>query len=332
MEKHVKSAALAAWLVPFAAEHIFRTTGQIQSSTSFRKYEQIFRACFAPDVSKYMEADVLYHKALHWISPARVWAVLKEAKDEDRIPEAIRLRMTSAPAGTALITTSRAVLDSMKRMEFYAKMESMNIADFEKIFKVDRLIREDPPGCHIVPSAYGRAALNTDDRKEVEDAKREAKKAALVTKAFVDAMLGKDSLATQQVLNKYAEMNPFLYERCKKFFRSIHKIRCNKKLRKYILALQLYSQRFRFSCHHCDHRPFYGSPTALGSHYKQKHKDLYRHGNKCGCGAFFTDPDGLKSHRALRSIYRCHFGAGESNQTRKERMKSESKKANEDIL
>ncbi|KAL6535688.1 hypothetical protein OROMI_027062 [Orobanche minor] len=99
--------------------------------------------------------------------------------------------------------------------------------------------------------------------------------------------------------------------------------------RREIRALQLYLQRFRFPCHHCDHKPFYESPTVLESHYKQKHKDLYRHGNKCGCGAFFTDADGLKSHRALRSIYRCPFVAGESSQTRKELMESESKKANE---
>lgn len=228
MSSFAESAAMAAWLVPFAAEHVFRTTGHHfltnLASTYTTKYDKVFKACLAPELSKYLAPDVMYRKALRWVSPGRVWEILSANLNEDRIPEAIRIRANSAPSGTALITTTSAVLNAMKSTKVCSKMEEMQIADFAKIMELDANIRANPPKFHKVPEAYGRPALTHDEKANLEAAKREAAKLAPVTKAFVDSMLRQAPLGRQQVLNKYAKMNPTVYEKCKRFFISLKRI------------------------------------------------------------------------------------------------------------
>lgn len=131
----------------------------------------------------------MYHKALNWVSPARVWEVLYANLTNERVPEAIQIGANSAPAGTALITTTSVVQNAMKYIKVYSRIEEMQIVDFTKIMELDALVRMNPPKYHKVPAAYDRPPLTVDEKNNLKAAKREAEKLAPVTKAFIDSML-----------------------------------------------------------------------------------------------------------------------------------------------
>ncbi|KAG1136118.1 hypothetical protein G6F37_013070 [Rhizopus arrhizus] len=91
-----------SFVVPLAAEYVFRTVGHhyltSDSAMFVNKYDQVFRASLVPEVTKFLPAHILYHAALHWISPGRVMQVVRAQSETMNIPDAIKTRMNSAPS------------------------------------------------------------------------------------------------------------------------------------------------------------------------------------------------------------------------------------------
>lgn len=145
----------------------------------------VIKASLKSEFSSFLPAELLYHSAFHWITPGSVWNVLRANVETSLIiPEAIKLRMTRAPSGAALITTTAAVLRAFGEHGFMNELKELNLVDVTKIFEFDEKIRENPPVYHRIPTAYGLSCRSQNDRQEMEDVKEEAKKIAPLLQGF----------------------------------------------------------------------------------------------------------------------------------------------------
>ncbi|KAF2541120.1 hypothetical protein F2Q70_00036977 [Brassica cretica] len=214
-----------AWLVPLAAEYTFRSMGHhylsALKSDYIKGYVDIFKASLMPDVGNFLPSNLPYQSDFHWITPARIWKVMKAHEDSGLLPDAIKLRMTCAPVGAALVTTTAAVLKSFSAAGFLNDLIALNITKIDMIFELDAKIRKSPTVYHRTPNTYDEAFLDAGPRKEFQDGKEEAKKLAPLLQAFCDIMLRNAPLGRQKVLRKHADVNPALRQGAKRFFQDV---------------------------------------------------------------------------------------------------------------
>ncbi|CAG7889836.1 unnamed protein product [Brassica rapa] len=233
-----------AWLVPLAAEYTFRTMGHhylsALKSDYIKGYDDIFKASLMPDVGNFLPSNLLYQSAFHWITPARIWKVMKAHEDSRLLPDAIKLRMTCAPVGAALVTTTAAVLKSFSTAGFLNDLIALNITKIDMIFELDAKIRKSPTVYHRTPTAYDEAFLDAGPRKEFEDGKEDAKKLAPLLQAFCHNAQKCSTRTTEGVPTSLAEVfgqkkkskatiedpsgaddNPALRQGTKRFFQEV---------------------------------------------------------------------------------------------------------------
>jgi len=230
-EFEIATAQKVAWLTPLAAEYVFRTLGHhyvdTTAATYKERYKRIFDSSLEPACANYLAGSTQFHKAFHWIGPRRIRAVLEGHSATGAIPDAIALRKSAAPAGTAVITTTAAVLEATKSSGFFDVLKTESKCDLELIIRTAQVIKADPPKYHRVPQAYGRAPLSADDAKEMERVKAEAIKFAPIAQAFIDALLGKAALGKAVALKKHALENPVLHTKLVRIFRKLARAECN---------------------------------------------------------------------------------------------------------
>lgn len=225
--KHVADARLAAFLVPFAAEVVFRTTGHHflsgLAATYIDKYKRLLGACLVGEIAEFLPPDVLYHHALHWVSPGKVWRVLQQQIAHDRIPEAIKLRSSAAPAGTAIITTTHAVILALEGGGFGPEVDAAYARQVEAVKAGTRIISEDPIKWHKVTAAYGVRAMTSDEKAWLEGVKVSAVQLAPLCQGFIEALFQKAALGQAKALKKHAMENPMLTQKFTRFFRAQNK-------------------------------------------------------------------------------------------------------------
>jgi len=223
----VTSAKMFAFTVPFMCEHTFRVTSHHyisgQSADYKRRYDQLFSACLVINLRNFMPDEVSFHHALHWVSPGRVWAVIMALKDTDRLPEAINIRCTAAPSGTALVTTTNAVLDMMDASGVLATLPESKKTDVRSLRDLTFKIRSNPVRYHKTHQAYGLPELPDAEKIELNEAKMMAMKLAPITQGFIDAMLKNAALGRAKALEKHAEGNPLLRKKAAKYFKALAK-------------------------------------------------------------------------------------------------------------
>lgn len=223
IQRFTPVAKKLATLLPMVAEIVFRTMGHhyltgLDSEYS-GKYQRIFNACVEPTLTSYLPNADLYHTALHWVSLEHAFAVASTPGNIDWLPRAIVIRTTSAPAGTALVATSVAVLGAMDGAGLKASLESASGLDLKMLEAVVTSIKQNPLKFHTVPSAYNESPLPGNVRDELEEAKIVAVKLAPILQGFLDALPNSASLAQARALIKHADINPLMRRRAKVFFR-----------------------------------------------------------------------------------------------------------------
>lgn len=222
-------ARRVAYLVPFATEFIFRTSGHhflsSMSADYVSKYAKIFASCLCPEVAGYLPPELLYHASLHWVSPARVRAVLKAkvGLSAKSIPDAIRIRVDASPSGTAIVTTTVAVLDAMTGSGIKDQLAIYGKFAFDKLEKVSKDIKAKPESYHKAYYAYKVAGLSAEEKSELEDAVAEAIRFAPYAKGFTTAMFGDVALGQAKVFDKHAANDPIATKRSATLFRKIAK-------------------------------------------------------------------------------------------------------------
>jgi hypothetical protein len=224
-------AKQAAFLIPMISEHVFRNYGHHYLSSDAANYNERYKktliACMASNVASFLPAEVLYYTALHWISPARARHVIRARLNSDAIPEAIRLRYNSAPAGYAIVTTTSAVIDAMKSANLAAPIAEAGHFDLNAIQAAAVKVKMNSTRYHKTPQAYRTAPAPLEDLKRVEDAKLEAARFAPIAQGFIDAYLTGSPLGNAKALAKYADSNPILKRRSTQFFRDLTRNRAS---------------------------------------------------------------------------------------------------------
>jgi hypothetical protein len=227
----VKLIERAAYIIPLLARHIFHTTGHHYldhlKAEYDAKYMVLLNAILMPSIGSLLPKPILFHMALHWVTPALPAQFLKAAEADSRliarIPNAIWLRRNASPAGSALISTSAAVLDSMSAPGFTKILTKVYPTEIASVQAAANLISEDPTKFHITSRAFGRAPLTADEVAIMEVAKRAARTIAPVCQAYINAYASQGSLASAAALKKVANESPYFLRVIEGWFRAFAK-------------------------------------------------------------------------------------------------------------
>lgn len=218
-----------AYLLPIVAEHVFRTMGHHyltgQGAEYEKKYRKAFDACVESDLHTYLPPAELYHTAGHWVSLKRALAVSTDPEQALRLPNALVIRSTAAPAGSAIITTSVAILNALAGTGMKEAYLTAAKIDESKLITMAQRVKTSPGAYHTIPGAYGHRALSPEDRKELEDVKALASSMAPILQGFVDSLPRDCDLAMAKALAKHANLNPTLRKQAKTFFSSVARAR-----------------------------------------------------------------------------------------------------------
>jgi hypothetical protein len=221
----IDKASRASFVIPLVAEHTFRTFGHHYISGDAQmynqRYERTLKACLASDLVNYLPPPALYHAALHWVSPARGYEVLKALRDSPRLPEALKLRMNSAPAGCALVTTNAAVLTLMKTDGVYEEFKNASKFDLDGIVKLAEDIKVDPARYHKSSYAYNVTPLNQPEKDKLSLMRALSALVATYTKAYIEAVLPNTEMAQAKALDKAADSQPMKRKQAVTYFRRL---------------------------------------------------------------------------------------------------------------
>jgi len=221
----IEQARAAAYLIPLVAEHTFRTYGHHYLSGQAAEYQQRYRdtlrSCLREDITTLLSAPNLYHHVLHWVSPARAYNVLVAQIRAHKVPDALVIRADAPPAGTALITTTVAVLEAMKSAGIYDEVDEHFPGDLDLVISMAKKIRSDVRKWHKSYFAYGVAGPSQQELEEMEAAKSVAISFAPYAQGFIDGTLQRAALGRARALKKYADLNPIAQQRSIRFFRAL---------------------------------------------------------------------------------------------------------------
>lgn len=216
-----------AFLLPMFAENVFLTTGHHflsgDSSRYIEKYSSLAKSTMSSGIIGFMRAEDMYHACLHWISPSRVRNIIHDMinGNNECLPDAVKIRHNAAPAGTALVATTAAVLDSMSSSGIYQALDNLKVCDLKEIIAVKELVKATPEKFHKSSFAYNAQPASREDLARLDRAKEEAAKIAPLCQAFINALLKNAALSRAQALKKHAEANPTQLLLATKYFRDL---------------------------------------------------------------------------------------------------------------
>jgi len=216
-----------AFLLPLVAEHVFRTMGHhyiSSDSTAYMdRYRLTFKSCLLPSYADFMSPEILFHTALHWVGPARAWEVLQAQKNTPHLPDAISIRATAAPAGTAIITTTAAVIRSLQSTALAEQFVTYGKFNFQMILDATDEIQKNPPRYHKTYFAYNLPMPSEEVTNTTKAATTEAIKFAPFAQAFIQTYLKDAQLAKAKALMKHAEQNPVQMRLARNLFNAFGK-------------------------------------------------------------------------------------------------------------
>jgi hypothetical protein len=223
----IEDARTIAFLVPLFAEHVFRTSGHHYISAMAGEYDtkylQLFKSSLMPQLFAFLPPSTMFHHMLHWVSPRRAFEVLRALIDSDRLPDAVRIRATAAPAGTAIITTTAAVASAMIGAGVWDELKAHASDPLEEILTINSRIRQTPVRYHRTTQAYSAVPLTPTERDDLESARQVATRFAPIAQGFIDALFKNAPLGKAKALVKHADENPMLRKKASKYFKSLAK-------------------------------------------------------------------------------------------------------------
>lgn len=212
----------ASLMIPMFAEQVFRVRGHhflsSDAAAFTSSYETLARASLVSEICDLMPAELLYHAALHWVSPRKAYDLVRSGRTV--VPEAMKVRSNAAPAGTAIITTTAAVIDAMRSTGFYDQLHSVYAEHIDRISAMHTLIRAEPAQYHKTCTAYDFVVLAQDARAVFEKAQNSGEVFAPVAYAFIQAFTKTAALGQQKALIKRADGQPVLVRALTQWFRA----------------------------------------------------------------------------------------------------------------
>jgi len=216
---------ITAWVVPLLCEIRFRQTGHHYLSgnqVDYTKwYKDMLKVCLLDGYGDVLPPSVLFHDVFHWIGVARVWDVVSYQMDLPNVPDAIKIRHNTAPAGSAIISVACAILDTIGSKEVKSDLQEWDKIDYNNLLTVCANIKNDPRAYHKAWFAYHVEALSEDDRKAWELAIDNARKLAPILDAWVSVMLPTSTLANSKCLSKWVDVDPYLRRKCINYYKDL---------------------------------------------------------------------------------------------------------------
>lgn len=188
--EEVGRAREASFMVPIAAEHIFRELGQsyneAQAEAFGAAYQDFFDRCRMPDITSFLPPKILYHTALHWVGHARAWTVMQAQKDSVVVPQTIRNPVKTVPARYKLIPDVASRLTRLRNDDqLYQLLDSRGF-NRDLIQTIAKKMTADPRWFHHRPDIYGLVPLSPEDFDRVEEARRMAINFLILIHGFRD--------------------------------------------------------------------------------------------------------------------------------------------------
>lgn len=225
LEEHIEDARTLAFLMPMISEFIFRTRNHhylsSQSAIFNEAYRRVMSACLIDGLHHFLPEEHLFYNAFHWVSPAVAYQVLTAQKDKQTIPDALTMRASAAPAGTAIIATTAAVIDAMDGSGIIDEMVKAKVFDPADILAMRDAIKENPTRYHKVFSAYGLSPIPADLKLAVDKIALKCQKFAPIAQGFIDGTMKNAALGSAMALVKHADQNPMTRKKAARFFSAL---------------------------------------------------------------------------------------------------------------
>jgi len=208
----IKKLHALAQIAPVFMSEVFIKTGthyvaDPQAEWS-NNYIKLFNSSLMSSYANIIPIPVLFHRAIHWIGPYTCRLAWANLKNTPALPLALKLRFDVAPAGTAIITTTAAILRSLKNFSFYDDIALAYGADTNLLSSYADYIRANSTKFFTMPEVFGVRGLNAVERDRLDRMKELAKKLCVVCQAYIEAVARNTALGKAKALKKYADEMP----------------------------------------------------------------------------------------------------------------------------
>jgi hypothetical protein len=201
-----KLAELSVIAPAMASIEFLKTNHHYVESADYRQaYDRHFKSAVKMELSNLLPYALLFHTAIHWIGPAGMFYYAKKMEIKSALPDGIVLKLRTGPAGSALITTSSAILKNMEILPFYNDMREAHGIRIDKVRTMAERILADPLPFHLHAELFGKPKWR--DSEEFKEAYEAAAQLSPFTQAFLEVFARGSPLAEAKAINKHAAEN-----------------------------------------------------------------------------------------------------------------------------
>lgn len=163
--------------------------------------------------AKWNHADIIY-PSIHWMGPfaMRQWCI--NLKTADKMPRPLAMRFPIAPAGTALITSTVAVLKAAGALPGFNAFYDVYAKQWGLITSAVDRIKQNPYAYHTRADLFDERSMEAT----LEEAKLAAAQLAPAAQAFINRFAQNTDLARIKAIQKHAEANIGLLKRYEAIF------------------------------------------------------------------------------------------------------------------
>lgn len=189
-----------------AVAHVFRVRGHHWQDGYQELYDRLARACVlenAPDNSR-PPWEHIARTAVHSFGVASLEQYMDVLGEEGRLPGAMVIRRDAAPAGTALIASSAAVISAMRSEPWYEQFDAVAHDLASAVTNATTQIRAQPLAFSRLHQLYG---MEVPDYSLIQ-AQEAAAALAPITQGFINSLPATSPLRNIRAIQNFAMNNP----------------------------------------------------------------------------------------------------------------------------
>jgi len=209
VSRMVKYLPIMAHMAFTKFEHHYINNQYFQES-----YAKHFRALKLDGAAvTWNHADIIY-PAVHWMGPHTMMVWSMNLLENDLMPRALSIKFPLIPAGTALISSSQAVINAASALPGFKFFFEAYEDQWSTVQEALARIKEKPYAYHTRSDLFGLPSLEAT----LADAKLAAAQLAPIAQAFINKYAQGTDLARIQAIKKHAEANLGLLRRFEMIF------------------------------------------------------------------------------------------------------------------
>lgn len=238
-EKLIDDINIYALYAPIMANHMRMKTGHAYADDSYDAiYSKLISACMINDLTVNVQCKYLFYNTIHWIGFKNIRYLFGNLETANALPAALILRKDTPPIGTALIGTSRVVIDHITRAGAFPEISKLFATDIANVRRADDDIKRDVYAYAINYKQYGYN-VNMRDNSMFKDAVISARNIACICQSYLDTINKGTNIAKAKVLKGPAEDNIFLRRQLVQYFKKISEKLGDQKTLKEIIQLDI---------------------------------------------------------------------------------------------